>query len=606
MADKTSKIEATIQTTTDSKLSYLWKMWLYIFSSTKKISLIYLGLFISISLLRPLVALIWKAFISETQSLNNSFFSAIGFISVYWGINFVISLVDTYLAFSADGDLEQLEMVQSNRQQEMLHAKLYSRVGDLPSEYFEMASVNDNIRQVFDFIGNPFSGVNHEVMLKSYIVIARTVSILSIALTLFVFNPWLCLILLVAPLPVLWTTGLSEKFRFKLRRENSQLARRVAYYQDLFLSSASKEIKVLGLHHYFFEAWQRVAEAHILKEKKLIRIQTLLDTCNSLIVNLVTIGNMVFIVVLLAKGQISLGIFGAVLALTGGLVTDTTQLLTCFATLMGKQQEAQQFFDFMSLPSQDNKGQTLSKVSELRLENVSYRYPLTSKYVLKKINLKIKSGENIAFVGENGGGKTTLVKLILGLLSPSMGEFTINGIESGSLNISNRLAQQSTVSQELSRYKTFTIKENVYLGDTLNPLDETKIDQALDFVSLNDIASDEVLGKEIGGIDLSGGQWQKLAIARSVYQNRALLVLDEPTSNLDPLMETEIFQHYLTMANDKTVIYVTHRISMAALAQRIIVIKDGEIIQDGSHDDLIKNEGEYKRLYQEQAKWYVR
>ncbi len=606
MADKTSKIEATIQTTTDSKLSYLWKMWLYIFSSTKKISLIYLGLFISISLLRPLVALIWKAFISETQSLNNSFFSAIGFISVYWGINFVISLVDTYLAFSADGDLEQLEMVQSNRQQEMLHAKLYSRVGDLPSEYFEMASVNDNIRQVFDFIGNPFSGVNHEVMLKSYIVIARTVSILSIALTLFVFNPWLCLILLVAPFPVLWTTGLSEKFRFKLRRENSQLARRVAYYQDLFLSSASKEIKVLGLHHYFFEAWQRVAEAHILKEKKLIRIQTLLDTCNSLIVNLVTIGNMVFIVVLLAKGQISLGIFGAVLALTGGLVTDTTQLLTCFATLMGKQQEAQQFFDFMSLPSQDNKGQTLSKVSELRLENVSYRYPLTSKYVLKKINLKIKSGENIAFVGENGGGKTTLVKLILGLLSPSMGEFTINGIESGSLNISNRLAQQSTVSQELSRYKTFTIKENVYLGDTLNPLDETKIDQALDFVSLNDIASDEVLGKEIGGIDLSGGQWQKLAIARSVYRNRALLVLDEPTSNLDPLMETEIFQHYLTMANDKTVIYVTHRISMAALAQRIIVIKDGEIIQDGSHDDLIKNEGEYKRLYQEQAKWYVR
>ncbi|ATC60781.1 ABC transporter ATP-binding protein [Lactococcus raffinolactis] len=606
MADKTSKIEATIQTTTDSKLSYLWKMWLYIFSSTKKISLIYLGLFISISLLRPLVALIWKAFISETQSLNNSFFSAIGFISVYWGINFVISLVDTYLAFSADGDLEQLEMVQSNRQQEMLHAKLYSRVGDLPSEYFEMASVNDNIRQVFDFIGNPFSGVNHEVMLKSYIVIARTVSILSIALTLFVFNPWLCLILLVAPLPVLWTTGLSEKFRFKLRRENSQLARRVAYYQDLFLSSASKEIKVLGLHHYFFEAWQRVAEAHILKEKKLIRIQTLLDTCNSLIVNLVTIGNMVFIVVLLAKGQISLGIFGAVLALTGGLVTDTTQLLTCFATLMGKQQEAQQFFDFMSLPSQGNKGQTLSKVSELRLENVSYRYPLTSKYVLKKINLKIKSGENIAFVGENGGGKTTLVKLILGLLSPSMGEFTINGIESGSLNISNRLAQQSTVSQELSRYKTFTIKKNVYLGDTLNPLDETKIDQALDFVSLNDIASDEVLGKEIGGIDLSGGQWQKLAIARSVYRNRALLVLDEPTSNLDPLMETEIFQHYLTMANDKTVIYVTHRISMAVLAQRIIVIKDGEIIQDGSHDDLIKNEGEYKRLYQEQAKWYVR
>ncbi|GHU39846.1 ABC transporter ATP-binding protein [Bacilli bacterium] len=606
MIDKTSKLEASIQTTTDSKLSYLWKMWLYIFSSTQKISLIYLGLFIGISLLRPLVALIWKGFISETQSLNHSFFSAIGFIIVYWSINFVISLIDTYLAFSADGDLEQLEMVQSNRQQEMLHAKLYSRVGALPSEYFEIALVNDNIRQVFDFIGNPFSGVNHEVMLKSYIVIARTVSIVSIALTLFVFNPWLCLVLLVAPLPVLWTTTISEKFRFKLRRENSQLARRVAYYQDLFLSSASKEIKVLGLHHYFFDAWQKAAEAHILREKKLIRIQTLLDTCNSLIVNLVTIGNMVFIVVLLAKGQITLSVFGAVLALTGGLVTDTTQLLTCFATLIGKQQEAKQFFDFMSLPSQDKKGQILSEVTELSLENVNYRYPQTTKYVLKDIDLRIKSGEKIAFVGENGGGKTTLVKLILGLLSPSMGRLRINGIESETLNLGSRLSQQSTVSQELSRYKTFTVKENVYLGDTLNSLDETKIDKALDFVSLGDIASDEVLGKEVGGIDLSGGQWQKLAIARSVYRNRDLLVLDEPTSNLDPLMETEIFQHYLAMANDKTVIYVTHRISMAALAERIIVIQDGKIIQDGNHDNLMKNKGEYQRLYQEQAKWYVR
>jgi ATP-binding cassette subfamily B protein len=606
MTDKTSKIEAAIQTGTGSKIIYLWKMWWYIFSSTPKISLIYLGLFVLLAFLRPVVALIWKAYISASQSMTSSIFSVIGLLVSYWGINFVIGLIDTYLAFSADGDLEQLEMVQSNRQQELFHTRLYRRIGNLPSEYFEVASVNDNIKQVFDFIGNPFSGVNHEVMLKSYLVIAKAISIVTIALTLFVFNPWLCVILLLAPLPVVWTTTISEKLRFKLRQENSQLSRRVTYYQDLFLSAASQEIKVLGLHHYFFEAWRQAADAHILREKKLIRLQTLLDTCNSLLVNAVTVGNMIFIVVLLAKGQISLGVFGAVISLTASLVGDTTQLFTCFATLMGKQQEAKQFFDVMSLPTQDDQGLALSEVKDVTLKAVSYRYPLTSQYVLKNIDLKLKAGEQVAFVGENGGGKTTLVKLILGLLSPSTGSLTINGLASDQLKMSSRFARQSTVSQELTRYKTLTIRENVSLGETSRPPDESKIEKALAFVALGNVASQELLGKEIGGIDLSGGQWQKLAIARSVYRDKDLLILDEPTSNLDPLMETEIFQNYLEMASQKTVIYVTHRISMAALANRIIVIKDGRIVQDGRHEDLIGVAGEYQRLYQEQAKWYVR
>jgi ATP-binding cassette subfamily B protein len=115
-----------------------------------------------------------------------------------------------------------------------------------------------------------------------------------------------------------------------------------------------------------------------------------------------------------------------------------------------------------------------------------------------------------------------------------------------------------------------------------------------------------LLGKDIGGTDLSGGQWQKLAVARAVYRNRDLIILDEPTSNLDPLAETDIFKKYIALSADKTVIFVTHRISVAALADRIIVFAGGKEVQDGSHADLIREEGEYGRLYREQAKWYNR
>ena len=116
----------------------------------------------------------------------------------------------------------------------------------------------------------------------------------------------------------------------------------------------------------------------------------------------------------------------------------------------------------------------------------------------------------------------------------------------------------------------------------------------------------ELLGKDVGGRDISGGQWQKLSISRAYYRNRSIIVLDEPTSNLDPLAESEIFQKYIDLAGDRTVVFVTHRISVAALAQRIIVFDKGRIVGDGTHDELIKNNRVYARLYHEQSKWYDR
>jgi len=146
----------------------------------------------------------------------------------------------------------------------------------------------------------------------------------------------------------------------------------------------------------------------------------------------------------------------------------------------------------------------------------------------------------------------------------------------------------------------------VYFGNVDQERDEKGIDEALLFSGLEGMNKDQLLGKDIGRVDMSGGEWQKLAIARAAYRNRDFSVLDEPTSNIDPLAEAEIFKKYISLAREKTVVFVTHRISVASLADRVIVFEDGKIVQDGTHEDLLKAKGVYSCLYHEQAKWYNR
>ena len=605
MNDKTQKIEKTIEETGKPSLRHLLWLWRFIFSSTKVISSIYLGLFVLLSLLRPLLAFIWNEYVATLEQFTAGIpLAAIGLLVGYWAISFLSSLIESYMAVNGDGDMEQLDAVQQNRQQEQMHTRLYKKLGSISYEYFEIPKINDRIAQVFSFIGNPMSGVNREVMLKGYVVIAKMVSLLSIAFSLWLFDPWLCLVLLVAPIPVLWTLKVNEKLRFRFQLDNSENQRRIKYFQDLMLSPAVKEFKVLGLYDFFYDKWKAAADDYTVRENRMIRRRTLLNTVNTVVMNLVNIGGLVFVIMMMVMGRISVGEASAVILLVQTLVSDTTQLFTSLITFLGRSQEAQQFAELMAIPEQADAGVQSERFIAFCAKNLKYRYPLTERYVLQGVDLRIFKGEKIAFVGENGAGKTTMVKLITGLLQPSDGELLINGLPQEELNLSARLDMQSVVSQSPARYTTFTVTENVFLGDTLHPKNEKKIDRALAFAGLDALPKDAMLGKDVGGTDLSGGQWQKLAIARAMYRDRDFIILDEPTSNLDPLAETEVFQKYISLAQDKTVLFVTHRISVASLASRIVVFKDGCIVEDGTHVQLMERDGEYARLYREQSKWY--
>lgn len=609
--DNTAKIEEAVQRERAPRFSHLIRLFLFVFSKTKAISAVYIGAFLLLSLLRPAVALLWNGYIQRAEGISSmegtfsmeSIFSAAALLAIYFLIQLLAGLINRYVYLM--DDIEQLNLVQANRQQEQLLSALYRKIADIPAEDLEIPKLNDRIEQVFRFMGGRF-GMNTGVMLQGYFVVAKTVSVLSIAASLYLFHPLLCLVVLTAPLPAIWANTAGQKLMSRFRKSNIRLQRRADYFEKLMISPAAKELKTFALYDFFYGKWKAAADEYTEKEQKVIRARANFMLLHNFIIHAAIVTGSVFAIVLMALGELSLGGLGAVLSLVSTLVEDVKELMTGYATFVTQKNEAAQFFDLMELPEQTQEGEACGDITLIRAEHLNYRYPLTGRYVLEDVSLTIKKGEKIAFVGENGMGKTTMVKLLTGVLSPSGGQLEINGKPVSQYQCKSRYDKAGVMTQNGMGYPTFTIGDNVFLGDISRERDERAIEEALAFAGLEGKEKGSLLGKDVGGVDLSGGEWQKLSIARNIYRDRDFMVLDEPTSNLDPLSEAEIFRKYMEMAEGRTVIYVTHRISAAALADRILVFEKGRIVQDGTHEELLASGGVYERLYREQAKWYDR
>jgi ATP-binding cassette subfamily B protein len=227
--------------------------------------------------------------------------------------------------------------------------------------------------------------------------------------------------------------------------------------------------------------------------------------------------------------------------------------------------------------------------------------------VIDNVSLTIAAGETIALVGENGAGKTTLVKLMLGLFQPDRGRVMLDGIDIATLDPVQLRAKFSGVFQHFVRYP-LTVAENVAAGADRSSDD---IARALELAGLGDRIAllpdgpETLLAPDLGGIDLSGGQWQRIAIARAATREAIMLCLDEPTAALDPLAEVAIFQRFAELSQTRTTILVSHRLGMARLANRIVVLEDGRIIEHGLHDELVNRvDSEYARMWHAQSRWY--
>jgi ABC-type multidrug transport system fused ATPase/permease subunit len=264
------------------------------------------------------------------------------------------------------------------------------------------------------------------------------------------------------------------------------------------------------------------------------------------------------------------------------------------------------YYKFMSLPEIQDGGERLTDdTPHIIFENVSFTYPKTDKKILKGVSFEVKQGERIALVGENGAGKSTIIKLLCRLYKPDSGRILMNGQDIQTLDASALKCVFSVVFQDFCKY-TLTLRENVAFGDLSKLQDDDALLCALRLGLAGDIAQlDTPLGKlEEGGVDLSVGQWQRIAIARACLPDSAFVILDEPTASLDPLAESEMYHSFAEVLKNRGCIVISHRLASARMADRIIVLSDGIVIESGSHSELMHSGGLYAQMYQAQSGWY--
>jgi len=402
-----------------------------------------------------------------------------------------------------------------------------------------------------------------------------------------------------------------------LQERQTQDRRRMRYYGDLLSSTdAVKEIRLFGIGPHFLARWTGFAGRFLGEEQLLWRKRALLGfaglavqilgslaligfaTHQALINPIVTLGSLFAFIMAIDSAQSS--VYAVLRSATGFYennlyVTDLFDLLRLQPTVVAPATPVR-------LPDRIEKG--------IRLESVCFRYPGCSHDVLKDISLTIKLGEKLAIVGENGAGKTTLVKLLSRLYDPSSGRIMVDQVDLRKVAPSDWQDRIGVIFQDYQRY-SLTARENVALGNIESFQDEERIIAAADLSGASTVIRqlphgwETMLGKAFDdGYELSIGQWQKVALARAFFRDSQILILDEPTASLDAKQEYETFSRFSELTCGKTTILISHRLSNVRMADRIIVLEDGRIVEGGSHKRLMQLGGRYASLYRRQAAGY--
>ncbi|HET9412213.1 MAG TPA: ABC transporter ATP-binding protein [Candidatus Saccharimonadales bacterium] len=501
--------------------------------------------------------------------------------------------------------------------QAFMRFKIEARVSDTMYEHFlsldfwqyddkETADLYDRAQKFSQFFAYVFDRLAG--------VLSQFISLVFALVALMIFLPWMALFVLLAVLPGVY-------LQFKLSRAQIQhwdktvgIRRSRSFIEwNLLQPNSIAELRLNGLVRHLLNLRQSLRDKdekeRLVYERKYIGKRLLADGLEAV----TELGVLLWIALQIIAREQPIGQFVYVQQLVSRAFSSANGFVYQLSTI---DEDLANLFDyqkFMSLQAKSKDGLTLQKAPDkIIFREVSFRYPKTTKNVLENISFQIHKGQHIAIVGENGAGKSTLIKLLTGLYAPTKGSVSLDEVQLKDIAISSWHKELSVLQQDFEKYLFTDIQNNVYFGDVSHPLSKERLAsslrkaEALDFTNKlpqglktypNSWMEDEEGHK---GIQLSGGQWQRLALARNFYRDASIIVLDEPTSAIDALAEARIFKRLFAKANEKTVITISHRLSTVEKADRIIVLEDGRIAESGTHDELVANRGQYYRMFESQ------
>ncbi|MGD9567170.1 MAG: ABC transporter ATP-binding protein [Sedimentibacter sp.] len=446
-------------------------------------------------------------------------------------------------------------------------------------------------------------------------------SIFGIASLVALISSFTSIILLVVVANVIVTFYINTKtidIQHKYYMDKIPYQRESEYVKRLFyLKEYAKELRLFCefpnvILNNFNKAFDKLISLTCIYGKKLSKYYQVQEILNVLF----NAAIMLYLAYKVMNKDLNIGDFIALFSSSQQLAQQISQTLTSFSQIYEHSIYIENFIEFMSYKSQICKDICKNEVAKnpvIEFKNVSFTYPNTSKSILKNINIKIASGERVAFVGRNGVGKSTIIKLIARLYDPTEGKIILNDLECGNYSINSLRDNIGIIFQD---YQTFSlsIAENVLMRPIINyGEDEKIINDALKYVGLYDKIHSlpegihTVLNREFEktGVIFSGGELQKLAIARIYARNSNIIILDEPSSSLDPIAENEIFNSVLNFTTDKTIILISHRLANIKNVDRIFFIENGLLLESGSHEKLMRLNGKYSEMYKIQANNYI-
>jgi ATP-binding cassette, subfamily B, bacterial len=531
-------------------------------------------------------------------------------------------LVVTQATVSRAGGL--VRSVLGSRLGNDINIAILDRAQELELRHFEDAEFYDRLtRARREASSRPLALVS-----ETFSLVQSVLTLAGYAALLIRYNAWVVFVLMVATVPATIAEMKFSKQGFRMRNWRSPDARRLTYLEYILANDKhAKEMKLFGLGPLFLGRYKELAERFHAEDTKLMVRRTIVTYGLSLLATLAFYGAYASMAVLAAVGRLTLGnmtmyvlafrsgqqSFQSILTGIGSIYEHNLYMSNLFAYLDADLESARAA-PRLPPPEADAAPKSGPRASErgIRLTDVSFRYPGQERWILRHVDLFIPEGQSVAIVGQNGAGKTTLIKLLTRLYEPTEGHIALDGKDLRDWDRTALLHRFGVVFQDFNQYQ-LKFRENVGVGSVSHLSDEERIVRAAQQGGAEPVLSglaaglDTQLGRWFqDGAELSGGQWQKIALARGFMREEAdILVLDEPTAALDAEAEHAVFERFQELTKGRTTIIISHRFPTVRMADRILVVSNGSIAEDGTHAALVAAGGTYARLYELQARGYT-